>query len=314
MGSDIDIKRTHQQIEHIWLLVRDAHVREAKAKSEKLVYQLQTQLEKTPNEHDLQQALMHAHHIAGYTAAMSTRSYDALIPASYFSEMEHVARALQDDVYVVIALTYQGDMHRRYGNMKQALQYLQTAYDTPITDSAAHGNCAQLLARVYSQQDDYTNFLRMMKEAEQIALHDDSLQNSLHGQYCLGTVYIEYARYYSKIGQFHQALDFYTQAKIALPETPHWTTFLTAIQGLLLIKGGDVEQGIPVVVKAVELAQKHGNHRLLDNFYALQRYLGQKALEFNRASVRLGDTLHRLKSDISPLLSEQRYPILEKEG
>jgi len=125
-----------------------------------------------------------------------------------------------------------------------------------------------------------------------IAMHDDSPHNSLHGQYCLGTVYVDYARYYSTIKNFQKALDYYALAEAALPDSVHWRTFLTAIHGLLLVKSGDIENGMPYVLRAVELAHEHSNYRLLDNFYALQSYIGRKAIELNKANVLLGDSLY----------------------
>lgn len=287
------MKDKYRDIEQIWLLMSNAQVRQAQAASEALVQQLQWQYEKRPHERDLLQKLMHAHHIAGYAAAMSTRGEDALVPASYFGEMGRIACILQNEVYVVIARSYQGDMYRRYGDLKQALACLETAYNTPLTDRAAHGNCAQLLGRVYAQQNKQKHAVRLMEEAERLACHDNALQNSLHGYYCLGAVYLDYARYYSKMGHFHKALDFHTQAKITLPETSYWATVSTAVQGFILVEGGRFEQGMPIVVKAVALAQQQGNSYLLDHFYALQRYLGKQTLECNRASIFLGTALHR---------------------
>lgn len=221
--------------------------------------------------------------------------------------METLARELENDVQIAIARTYQEDMYRRYGDLQQAFDLLEAAYHLPHSDNAVHGNCAQLLGRVYAEQNDHERFLSMMEEAEDIALHDNSSQNSLYGQYCLGTVYADYTRYYCNRGHFQKALDYYSKAEAALPETPHWTTFLTAIHGLLLVKSGSIEQGMPDILKVVELANEHGNHRLLDKFYALQHYLGQKTLEFNRANTRLGDLLHGLPANEYALLAERSY-------
>lgn len=291
MKRTFETTSVSQRIEHIWLLVRDAKIRRAKAASETLVSYLQRQWEEMPEECDLLQALVHAYHLAGYTAAMRTRRYDALVPASYFREMEHMARLLQDDVQVVIALTYQGEMYRRFGDLTQALQCLHAAYETPLTERAVHGNGARLLGRMYAQQGEHERALQLIEEAKQMARQDDALQDRFHGFFGVGVVYLEYARYFRQLGQFHQALDFCAQAKAAFPGTPHWTTIFTTIQGCMLVEGGHLEEGIPVVVKAVEFAQKHGYICLLDLFSDLQRFLSQQALAFNRASLRLGEAL-----------------------
>jgi tetratricopeptide (TPR) repeat protein len=293
MSHAVEFIHIDQVIEQAWVCVRDARVQEARTMSEQLVQSIQLRLEDKHDEKELLCRLAGACHVAGYSVAMSIRSHEALVAVSYFREMERVACVLRDDTQLVIALTYQGDMYRRLGDLGRAKDKLLTAYGLSQPDRAAQGNCAQLLGRVYSQLDDPKHFLRVMKEAREIAMYDDSLHNSLHGQYCLGTVYVDYARYYSKIGNFQKAFYYYTQAEATLPDSVHWRTFLTAIHGLLLVKSGNIENGMPYVVKAVELAHEHGNHRLLDNFYALQGYLSRKAIEFNKASVRLGNSLYR---------------------
>jgi tetratricopeptide (TPR) repeat protein len=131
-----------------------------------------------------------------------------------------------------------------------------------------------------------------MDVAEQIAHAINPSQTSLHGQFCLGTVYIDWSKHYCKLGERSKAFDYFRRAEQSLPNTPHWATLLTATHGLLLVQSGDIEQGMPYVIKAVKLAISHGNQRLLDHFYDLQYYLGQKTIEFNQANVKLGKALY----------------------
>ncbi|HEY1350176.1 MAG TPA: hypothetical protein VGF67_11175, partial [Ktedonobacteraceae bacterium] len=165
--------RTHAEeaIERAWLLIGAAHVREARAMSEMLVQDLLGLLEEGP-EHEAQllPALLPACHVAGYAVGMSVRSAQTLLAVSYFEEMLGAARKLGDDSAAAIALTYQGDMYRRYGQFGQALRCLRTAYALPGIEQAVRGNCAQLLGRLYSQRDEQASFVQMMQEAEQIAL------------------------------------------------------------------------------------------------------------------------------------------------
>ena len=250
---------THAQkvIEQAWSLVRDAQVRQARTISEELVQELQDLLEEG-HEHDtgLQQSLIDACHLAGYTVAMSVRNSDALIAVSYFDEMLRAACKINDGPFSVIALTYQGDMYRRYGNLNEAMHSLQSAYSTPQDDRAAHGNCAQLLGRLYSQMKDEENFVRVMEEAEQLASSIDHAHTRLHGQYCLGTVYIDYCKHYCKRGETRKAFDYFSRAENSLPYTPHWFTLLTATHGLLLVRSGNIEHGMSFVIKAVELGYR----------------------------------------------------------
>lgn len=290
MGEPAQIK---QIVNDAWSLINDARLYEATTTSEQLV--LDTQLcieEHKESESQLLKAFADACHVAGYAVAMSTSDKDAIVAVQYFQQMHDVACLLQDDTLLVIAQTYMGDIYRRHGDLKQAITYLQSGYThTPQTDQAALGNCALHLGRLYLSMNDLPQFEKMMVEAENIAGTIDPLNNSLHGQYNLGTVYVDYALSYSRLGESKKALDYLAQAERELPSTIHWKTLLTAVRGILGVKNGDLGQGMPHVLEAVHLGHEQGNKSLLEHLYALQRYLRQKAIEFSQAQGNLGDAL-----------------------
>jgi tetratricopeptide (TPR) repeat protein len=292
--------RTHAEeaIERAWLLIGAAQVREARALSERLVQDLLDLLEEQP-EHEalLLPALLPACHVAGYAVGMSVRGAQTLLAVSYFEEMLRIARKLEDASAAAIALTYQGDMHRRSARFAEALRCLQTAYALPHSEQAVRGNCAQLLGRLYSQRDEEAAFGHMMQEAEQIARVIEPSRSSLHGQYCLGTVYIDYSKHYTRKGDTRTALDYFARAQALLPDMPHWRTLLTATHGLLLVRSGEIEQGMPYVLTAVKMATAHGNYRLLDHFSTLQRDLARQALALQRAQTRLRESLCEASDD-----------------
>jgi tetratricopeptide (TPR) repeat protein len=286
---------TEEIIEQAWSFISQAQIREARTLSEQLVQEILELVgedEYSGDNHDMLRRLAAACHVAGYTVGMCVRNTESQAALMYFAEMLKAARKLKDDTLTVVALTYQGDMYRRHGNLKKALECLQTAYILPQANEAVHGNCAQLLGRLYSQMDEREKFALMMKEAEQIALTNVTHTPILHGQYCAGTIYIDYSKHYSKLGEPKTALDYFAKAEHTFPDSPHWKTLLTATHGLLLVRSGKVEQGMPYVEKAVKLALDHGNYRLLDHFYTLQNYLGQKTITYNKANVRLGEALY----------------------
>jgi tetratricopeptide (TPR) repeat protein len=285
-------KVTHAEetIEQIWFLLSRANVPKAKEIGENLVQDILS-LEKD-SEPDLCKVLAHACHATGYMVGMSVRYTGTRAPIVYFEEMQRAARRVGDDSLVVIALTYQGDMYRRAGNYEKAKECLKRAYAIPQQDLAAHGNCAQLLGRLSSQIGEEAKFESMMSEAEEIAREIDQYHNSLHGQYSLGTVYIDYSKHYNKMGETRKAFDYFAKAEEALPDMPHWNTLVKATKGLLLVRINDLEQGMPYIMEAIQLAQKHGNYRLLDHFYNLQNDLAHKAIAFNRASLSLDEALH----------------------
>ncbi len=288
------VEQAEETIEQVWSLLGEAHVQKARQISERLVQELLDWLEED-GEHATRlfyTKLAHACHAAGYLVAMSVRYTEAQAVIAYFEEMLRAAYELESDALATIALTYEGDMYRRADDFNEARRHLQRAYDLPQEDLAAHGNCAQLLARFYSQIGDVENFVRLMEEAECIAREIDPSGSSLHGQYSLGTVYIDYSKHYSKIGETAKALDYFARAEESLPDMPHWRTLVTATHGLLLVRNNNLEQGMSYVVEAAKLALDHGNLRLLDHFYALQSHLARKSTEFNQASVRLSEALY----------------------
>ncbi len=293
MSKNVDPAQINVVVEYAWSLLKDARVYEARTTSERLVLDTQLYIEEHgETDSHLLKAFAYACHVAGYAVAMSTSDEDALVAVQYFQQMYDVARNLQDDVLLVIAQTYKGDMYRRHGEVQNAMTYLRSAYThTPQTDLAALGNCAQLLGRVYFLMNDFEHFEEMMAKAEQIARTIDPIKNSLHGHYSLGTVYVDYARSYSKLGQAQKALDYLAKAESELPSTAHWKTLLTALRGILVVKNGDLEHGMPNVLQAVHLCREHGNRRLLEHLYALQRYLRKKAAEFSEAQAHLGEAL-----------------------
>ncbi|HEU5382804.1 MAG TPA: hypothetical protein VFV38_45940 [Ktedonobacteraceae bacterium] len=276
----------------IWSLLTEARVYEAKARTEKLLHLIQAFEEQ--GQGPSPEIAAHAYHVAGYTASMSARNAEALPALHCFHEMKRLAGEAQNATLSVIALSYEGDTYRRLGELSQALTCLQDAYHyMSQPDLAAHGNCAQLLARIYFRSGDRQHFEKMMEEAERIGKSIDPIENSLHGQYCLGTVYIDYARSYNQLGLTQKAFEYLDCAEEALPPSPHWRTLLIATRGILLVRNGDFQKGMPDVLEAVRLGYKHGNQRLLDRFYALEYHLNEQARRLDQARLDLSDALER---------------------
>lgn len=279
----------------IWSLLTEARVYEAKAITEELLYLLHKPGEKLEEDHyPPLEVAAHIYHVAGYTASMSVRNAEAFVALQYFCEMKRLASESHNATLQVIALSYEGDTYRRLGNLPKAFACLRDAYHfQPRPDPAASGNCAQLLARIHFHLDDLHQFEQLMKEAESIAKSIDPIKNSLHGQYCLGTVYIDYARSYSQLGDTQKAFAYLSCAETTLPPSPHWQTLLIATRGILLVRNGHVQKGMSDVIEAVKLGYEHGNQRLLERFYALEHYLAEQVKEIDQARLQLSDALDR---------------------
>jgi tetratricopeptide (TPR) repeat protein len=291
MDNNSSPSQFYKMIDDVWSLIREADVYTARADSQKLVRQVESQIK--GEDTSLLPVLAQAYFVSGYAISMNSKNKEAQAAEVCFHQMEEIARIINDPAFITIALTYQGDTLRRAGHISRSLTYLQSAYNmSQGLDPAAHGNCAQLLGRLYFYMEDIGQFERLMQEAEQIADTLSTPESSVHGQYNLGTVYIDYARAYSKLAKMQKAMDYLDRAVIALPSTPHWQTLLTETRASLLIRSGDINEGLPLAIRAVELCYAHGNRRLLERLFELQRFLDQQSVQISNAASSLNEALY----------------------
>ncbi len=103
---------------------------------------------KQKEEHNLFCALAHAYQAAGYVISMNAKTSEVPLAIHHYHQMESVARIMNDQTLLNIALAYQGDMYRRLGDISKAIVFLEAARDTtPQANQAARGNGLQLLGR-----------------------------------------------------------------------------------------------------------------------------------------------------------------------
>ena len=286
--------RTPEQIEeiiqHAWSLVEESRMYQARATIERLIQNVQTQI--TSEEPKLLTSLAHAYHVAGYIVAESSRAHESYGAIVHYHQMETIARTLNDHTLLNIALTYQGDMYRRLGDLTKAITYLEAARDsTPQADVAARGNGIQLLGRAYLRKGDLSKFERAMVEAEELTYTFDPAMSSTRGHYSLGTVYEEYGRSYTDLGQTQKALEYLERAQTTLPQTKFWELLVTTSRAEALVKGGELRSGIQQAVAATEQIQTAGINRFLDRVYGIQQYLDKLTREIVQASTPLREIL-----------------------
>ena len=210
LAASLYIPKTPQHIEeiieHVWSLMDEVRVKEARIIIEKLVRDIPTQM--VTEDHTLLRSLAHAYQAAGYVASMNARTSEVPLAIHHYHEMESVARIISDQTLLNIALTYQGDMYRRLGDLSKAITYLEAARDTtPQANAPARGNGLQLLGRTSLLKRDRQSFERAMAETEELASTIDPAKNSIHGHYNLGLVYEEYAKNYTAMGKTQKALE-----------------------------------------------------------------------------------------------------------
>ncbi len=277
-------------VQHAWSLVEDSRMYQARATIERLIQNIQTQI--TSEEPELLMSLAHAYHTAGYIVSEATRankSYEAIL---HYHQMETIARILNEHTLLDIALTYQGDMYRRLGNITKAITYLEAARETtPHADSAAKGNGIQLLGRAYLRKGDLGNFERAMAEAEKLTYTFDPATSSTRGHYNLGTVYEEYGRSYTDLGQMQRALEYLNRAQTNLPQTKFWELVVATARAEALVKGGEFRDGIKLAIDTAEQIEVAGTLRFLDRIYGIQQYLDRLTREIMQLSAPLREVL-----------------------
>jgi len=283
-------RQIDEVIEHAWSLLRAARYIEARTVSEHLIRSLRFQI----NNEDpaLLDCLARAYHVAGHAASQNSKISELSAAIQQYETMESVARLTNDHSLLNIALTYQGDMFRRRGDLGKAIICLEAARDsTPLADAASRGNSIQLLGRAYLQIGNLHDFEHTMAEAEKIAATIEPDRASTHGQYSVGAVLEEYGRGYGSLGQMQRALDYVDRAEASLPPTIPWKICLTATRAMALVRGGEYRQGVQLAEVAADLCQTHKNFRLLERVYGILHHVEKLRRELGQLSAPLREKL-----------------------
>jgi transcriptional regulator with XRE-family HTH domain len=236
--------------------------------------------------------LAHAHCLAGQIHAITRRTREVDHVLQHFQEMARIARVLDDQTLLNIALSYQGDMLRRRGEKAQAIALFELAREcTPLADAAARGHNALLLGRAYASNEDYAGFEREIACAEELAGDPQTLPASLLLLYTKGSVYSECVAVYAKMGKREKSRLALERAEACLPANNLWGMLLKADRAEMLIYHGDILQAMPLLIEVAHLAQMYGHQRLVERLYRLQYYLDDQALLLRQASRNLGEIL-----------------------
>lgn len=286
----LTVEQIDETMGYIWNLIDLARSYEANTLVERLVQDLNTQL--TREDPVLLRKLAETLHLAGYVKSVVTRANEASQALHFYQEMEQVARILNDDTLLNIALTYEGDMYCRSGDTQKAITYLEAARDTtPQADKAARGNGIQLLGRAYLRTQRLGDFERAMREAEELSYLVDPRQSSTRGQYSLGTVYEEYGRSYAHLGQMQLSMDYLARAEQHLAPTVHWQILIKTARAIALVRSGEINSGVELAIESVQLCREHGTIRLMERIYGVQRYLDQLTREIGQVGANLRQAL-----------------------
>jgi len=61
---------------------------------------------------------------------------------------------------------------------------------------------------------------------------------------------------------------------------------------MVLVRGGEIREGINVAIESVRLCRNHGNIRLMERIYGVQQYLDKLTREIGHASGDLREALY----------------------
>ncbi len=294
VAAPLYIPKTPEEINaaltRAWSLLDEPRVNEARTLIEKLAREVSKQA--TTEDPNFLRSLARVHHTAGYITGLGTRSKEIALPIYHYQQLENIARIINDETLLNIALTYHGDMLRRNGDIRNAITYLEAARDTtPQADKSARGNALQLLGRTYLLAKDKRSFERAMSEAEELAYQINPETDSTRGQYNLGAVYEEYGKSYGILGQPKKAMDYLDRAEVYRPKTKFWETLLDIARAEILIYNGHVDEGLPLALRTAEISQQQGHRRRMERIYGMRRYLSRKAVEYAKADEELSDIL-----------------------
>ncbi len=289
--ATLNIPPTPEQIDtavdRAWSLINEARISEARALIEKLV------LDTVPSDNPiLLRSLIRAYHATAFAASLNVRTNEVSQAIYHYKKMEELARVVGDDTYLNIALSYQGDMLRRRGDMNEAIEYLEEARDmTPQADTSARGNGIQLLGRAYFSAGDIKAFEYAMGQAKDLSYAVDLRTGSTALQFHPGTVYEEYGKSYGRIGKVQQALDYIDLAEKERAPTKTSEILMKVARAEILIRSGDIREGQPLAVEAANYSRAHGHYRRLERIYSLKRYLSQQAMKYSKAEMAISEAL-----------------------
>jgi tetratricopeptide (TPR) repeat protein len=288
----LTLEQINTTVDRIWLLIDEGRVSEAHAIAEHLVQQATHQLVMTKQDAAFLRTFARLYHAAARSTSLNVRSDNVGQALYYYQQMEYFARQLKDDTLLNLALTYQGDMQRRKGNLPRALALLEGARETtPQADQAARGNMLQFLARCYLRANRRDEFESALKESEAFA-HATGYQARIRDiWFHLAYVYEEYAYSYGILGRVQEALDYVERAEKAHPLTKAVEMLLKLARAEALFRAGDISTGMPLAVEVAIYYREHGHNRYLERISALKRYMHQQMLSYGKAEAALSEVL-----------------------
>lgn len=289
----LSLEHINSTIDRIWFLIGEGRISEAYGIAENLAQNAVHHMDGNRYTDSFFQSFARLYHAAAHATSLHVRSEEVGRALYYYQQMEYFARQAKDDTLINVSLTYQGDMHRRKGDMTRAISILEAARDTtPNADQAARGNNLQLLARSYVRVNRLQDVETLLKQSEELAYASrEQLPDGTHSQFHVAHVYEEFAKSYDVLGKPQKALDYVEKAEQAHTLTKSVEILLKVARAEILIHDGDLRNGEPLAVEAALYTREHGHYRRLERLYALKRFVNEQMLRYGKTELALSEAL-----------------------
>jgi transcriptional regulator with XRE-family HTH domain len=221
-----------------------------------------------------QQLLAYTHQMRG---RMAFDRLDFATAAGHFSEMIDLGQELNDPDIITMGMVYQGSLLRKRGRFETAIRCFEAA--KPFADASAdatRGIYHVNLSTVYADSGREKPFLEAIDEALKIAKDMKDSITGLANDFSLDDVLWSQAGGYSELWKPKEALAIYEQTDKLHPFRPlRELGAYTIDKGEAYLRLGDLDQGISLSVKGIQLATE----------YQSKRHLGWVEKTYNRVRV-----------------------------
>ncbi|GCE50945.1 helix-turn-helix protein [Thermosporothrix hazakensis] len=233
-----------------------------------------------------QKVLAYAHEMMGRIAYDQLRFTQA---SGHFQEMFDLGEELHDVDIMCLAQIHQADVQRKRGRYEAAVKILHRMQ--PIIDVAStlvQGVRWQILARAHAAYGFSAEFLDAIQRAEECAhLVKDNLDTQ-YNQFNRIEVLQEKAQGHTLLWEPEKALEIYAYLDNLKPFRP-----MRALGSYTIIKAqaysysGDMEKGVKLAVRGIELARHYGSQRHISRVQAMYDRLNITKLRNHKAMKEL---------------------------
>ena len=207
-----------------------------------------------------QQVLASAHEMSGKIAFDQLQYTQA---NGHFHEMLALGEELHDPDIQVLAKTYMADILRKRGRYQTAVALLESAESLAATASlVVQGIRWRILARAHACYSEPSKFFQTIDAAQEIAADlQETLDTQAH-EFSLIEVLQERAQGYTMLWQPGKALDIYQETDKLRPFRPiRDLGSYTIVKAQAYSYAGDVDGGIKLALRGIELARGYGSKR-----------------------------------------------------